>query len=159
MASVAKALGGAHAGTVLQHDAGHAGMTLKDFCAAPEATRAELSEAEVLALRLLTGRLGLVLQTSLLHISSSSLTRWATTLACAVSASLKLIQTQSNGEGPHASVPLTDVGAAPGAWPAAAGVLSPAFVWASTDPWTAREALHESGHRRGGRRGRRRLGL
>ena len=157
--SVAKALGGAHAGTVLQHDAGHAGMTLKDFCAAPEATRAELSEAEVLALRLLTGRLGLVLQTSLLHISSSSLTRWATTLACAVSASLKLIQTQSKGEGPHASVPLTDVGAAPGAWPAAAGVLSPAFVWASTDPWTAREALHESGHRRGGRRGRRRLGL
>ena len=61
MASVAKALGGAHAGTVLQHDAGHAGMTLEDFCAAPEATRAELSEAEVLALRLLTGRLGLVL--------------------------------------------------------------------------------------------------
>jgi len=145
--SVAKALGGAQAGTVLEHDAGHAGMTLKDFCAAPEATRAELSEAEVLALRLLTGRLGLVLQTSLLHSSSSSLARWATTLACAVSATLKLIRTQSKSDGPHAFVPLTDVSAAPPAWPVAAGVLSRAFVWASSDPWTAREALQESGPR------------
>lgn len=46
----------------LARDAGHEGKRLKDFCQSAEAQAAGLSEAEVLALRLATGRCGLVLE-------------------------------------------------------------------------------------------------
>ena len=86
--------GGPRAGLALVRDQGHEGKTLHDFSHAPEALRAKLSAAEVLALRLATGKLGVVLAAALHKGTPSSLRPWATTLACTVSAVAKLIRAQ-----------------------------------------------------------------
>ena len=48
-------------GGVLARDAGHEGKTLVDFCAMASAKAAGLTKMEVMALRLATGRCGVVL--------------------------------------------------------------------------------------------------
>ena len=43
-------------GALIVRDKGHAGMTLADFCALPQAREAKLSASELAGLRLYTGR-------------------------------------------------------------------------------------------------------
>ena len=74
-------------GEQIVRDRGHAGMTLADFCARPEARDADLTPAEVAALRLYTGPLYAPLNAALRKLEIAS---WATTIACCYSGVLKL---------------------------------------------------------------------
>jgi hypothetical protein len=64
-------------------DQSRAGLTLADFCALPQAVEANLSAAEVAALRLYTGPLGATVDRALCALETD---QWATTIACASSA-------------------------------------------------------------------------
>ena len=143
--TAATAVGGSGAGAALTRDFGHGGKTLKDFCAAPEAVRAQLTAVEVLVLRLVTGKLGGVLQAALLRGTAASLRPWATTLACLVSALLKLIDSQA-ADAAHAYLLVVEK-SKPFFDGAAGGVLSRGMLSITADPWVAREAAGEQGRR------------
>jgi len=68
-------------------DQGHRGWSLATFCQAEEATRAQLSEAEVAALRLYSGPLYEALNGAL---REQRVADWATTISCCYSGTLKL---------------------------------------------------------------------
>ena len=74
-------------GEQIVRDRGHAGMRLQDFHNCLEAREAELTEAEVAAIRLYTGPLYAPLNTALRKLEIAS---WATTIACCYSGVLKL---------------------------------------------------------------------
>ena len=74
-------------GRVIVRDEGHAGLTLNDFMATKEAQAAELSLAEVAAVRLYSGPLFAALNNAL---RQQRVAEWATTIACCYSGVLKL---------------------------------------------------------------------
>ena len=82
----------------LARDAGHDGMSFDDFCRAPQAKAAGLGRSEVLALRLCTGRLGIVLDEAM-RTGAEQLGKWATTLALLVSALDKLAAATAASDG------------------------------------------------------------
>ena len=119
----------------------------------PQATRARLTGAEVLVLRLATGRLGHVLNTALGKGTAESVKPWATTLACLTSALLKLIDAQERAPSPTSGVNAfmavcEKTGSPPIFHGAAAtsGCYSKGFLCVTSDPWVAREALGEGIH-------------
>ncbi len=69
-------------GALIVRDRGHAGMTLADFCALPQARMAKLSASEVACLRLYSGPLFSPLNWAL---RSRNVEQWATTIACTYS--------------------------------------------------------------------------
>ena len=164
-ASVASVAGGPLAGVPLRRDAGHGGWSLSDFCKAPQAVAASLTSAEVLALRLATGRLGGVLQSALLTKGQSAgLRPWATTLACLVSAIVKLTRAQQQqqqqqqqqprgGGGDSLYLALSEAGGkifeGGGLFGGggSGGALSRGLLALTTDVWVAREAVGEGGKR------------
>ena len=75
------------AGVEIVRDRGHAGMKLADFCAQPSAVQAELTSAEVAALRLYSGPLYVPLNRAL---RKQQVAEWATTISCCYSGVLKL---------------------------------------------------------------------
>ena len=148
--------GGASVGKALVRDAGHGGWTLEKFCQAPEAERANLSVAEVLALRLATGRLGGVLVQALQKGTEASLRPWSTTLACLVSAIVKLVNAQRQqktagvgGADEPGYLPVIERSRQlfDGSGEKAAGVVSRGFLSLTSDPWVAREAAGGKGRR------------
>jgi hypothetical protein len=74
----------------LVRDAGHGGMTLADFCAAPEAVAAKLTLAEVAMLRLYTGPLFQPLNRALRSGEVEPIQEWWTCLSVLVCAVFKL---------------------------------------------------------------------
>ena len=135
-------------------DYGHGGWVLADFCRAPQAVRARLTAAEVLALRLATGKLGGVLASAMNKGTAASLRPWATTLACLVSALVKLVDAQGgsgkggSGKGAGAGNVYLPVGEkSRQLFEGSGGVQSRGFLSATADPWVAREVIGDSGRR------------
>ena len=143
--------GGMRASAILHRDHGHEGMRLADFVHAADARRARLCEAEVLALRLVTGRLGLVLQGALITGTRAAISPWATTIACVTSAIIKLVNSRPAAPptAADAFVPLDESGGKlfEGTLADRAGVRCQGWLCASVDPWAAREALADVGGR------------
>ena len=74
-------------GNIIVRDHGHGGMTLADFCSHEMARAAELTVAEVAALRLYSGPMYAPLNYAL---RTENISDWATTIGCCYSGVLKL---------------------------------------------------------------------
>jgi hypothetical protein len=78
-------------------DKGHAGYTLQQYCAMKEVNAANLTEADVVVLRLYTGPFYRPWNNALrfAHIDNAGVKQWATCIAVLYSAVLKLMKTAS----------------------------------------------------------------